>query len=63
MNAKWTSLMGICQEILVVTIKHWIEPFHAGEIPRLLFSSGMLTSTSVVAVGGPLPQGNSPAAV
>jgi hypothetical protein len=63
MNTKWASLMGICQEILVVTIKHWIGPFRAGEISGLLFPSGMLTSISVVAVGGPLPQANSPATV
>jgi hypothetical protein len=63
MNAKWASLMGICQEILGVTIKDWIGPFHAGDIPGLLFSSGILTFISVDAVGGSLPQANSPAAV
>ncbi len=50
MNARWASLMGICQEILGVTIKDWIGPFCAGENSGLLFPSGILTSISVDAV-------------
>ncbi len=63
MYARWASLMGICQEILGVTIKDWIGPFRAGEISGLFFPSGISTSISVDAMGGPLLPDNSPAAV
>jgi hypothetical protein len=49
MNAKWALLMGICQEILGVTIKDWIGPFPAEDISGLLFPSGILTSGMVQA--------------
>jgi hypothetical protein len=47
MYARWASLMGICQEILGVTMEDWIGPFHAGEVSGPLFLSDVLTSISV----------------
>jgi hypothetical protein len=62
MYFRWASLIGICHEILGVTIEHWGSLFCAGEVSRH-FCSSVSTFISANTVKGPLPPVGSPAAV